>query len=104
MCRSSHRLRLSPFCRQTKRRCPNTAYEKACAADPEPGFLHAYLAAAYALYGDNARAAAELAEARRRGFSSLSRMQSVTDFGVPEVRALFEVTYFAGLRLAGMPE
>jgi hypothetical protein len=25
-------------------------------------------------------------------------------FGVPKIRALFEATYFAGLRLAGMPE
>jgi hypothetical protein len=25
-------------------------------------------------------------------------------FGVPKTRALFETTYFAGLRKAGMPE
>jgi hypothetical protein len=26
------------------------------------------------------------------------------DWGVPKIRALFEATYFAGLRKAGMPE
>ena len=30
--------------------------------------------------------------------------QSIGYFGVPEIRALFQATYFAGLRKAGMPE
>jgi hypothetical protein len=28
----------------------------------------------------------------------------VTSVGVPKIRALYEATYFAGLRKAGMPE
>jgi hypothetical protein len=54
------------------------------------------------------RAAAEFAEARKLSgdnrFSSLAQLKSSQYFGVPKVRALFETTYFAGLRLAGMPE
>jgi hypothetical protein len=54
------------------------------------------------------RATAELADARRLSsdgrFSSIARLEAVTDFGVPVVRALYETTYLAGLRKAGMPE
>ena len=32
------------------------------------------------------------------------RMGPFRNSGVPKVRALFEATYFAGLRKAGMPE
>jgi hypothetical protein len=54
-------------------------------------------------------AVAELAEARRLSaddrYSSLARLHAVIGYwGVPKVRALFEATYFAGLRKAGMPE
>ena len=53
-------------------------------------------------------AAAELAETRRLvsddRCSSIARLKAVGYFGVPKVRALFEATYFAGLRKAGMPE
>ena len=65
---------------------------------------------AYALAGEPERAAAELAAARRLSgddrFSSLTRLREVEDFGqlIPKVRALFEATYIAGLRKAGMPE
>jgi hypothetical protein len=65
------------------------------------------LASAYALRGEIQRAAAELAEARRLNgevFSSIARVKAGASFGVPQVRALFETTYFAGLRKAGMPE
>jgi TolB-like protein/class 3 adenylate cyclase/Flp pilus assembly protein TadD len=72
-----------------------------------PG-AHAHLAAAYALKGDLDRANAELAEARRLNrdgrFSSIARLKAVGYFGVPKIRALFEATYFVGLRKAGMPE
>jgi adenylate cyclase len=72
-----------------------------------PGF-RAQLAAAYALNGETERAAAELAEARRLSgddrFSSLARLRATGYWGVPKIRALFEATYFVGLRLAGMPE
>ena len=69
--------------------------------------FHARLAAAYALSGEEERAAAELTEARRLNgdiYSSLARVETGGDWGVPKVRALFEATYFAGLRKAGMPE
>jgi len=54
------------------------------------------------------RAAAELAEGRRLSaddrFSSLHRLRASDYWGVPKIRDLFEATYFAGLRKAGMPE
>jgi hypothetical protein len=54
------------------------------------------------------RAAAELAEARRlskrHSYSSLARLKAVGSWGVPKTRALYEATYVAGLRKAGMPE
>jgi hypothetical protein len=31
-------------------------------------------------------------------------LQASAYYGVPKVRALFEATYFTGLRKAGMPE
>jgi len=50
-----------------------------------------------------------LAEARRLvaddRYSSIARLKAVVGYwGVPKIRALFEATYFAGLRKAGMPE
>jgi len=71
---------------------------------------HSFLAAAYALEGQSERAAAELAEARRLGndnrWSSISRVEVKLskDYPTEKVRALFETTYVAGLRKAGMPE
>jgi adenylate cyclase len=83
-------------------------FEKARGANPGRPALHAWLASAYGLKGDFDRAIAELAEARRLNsddrYSSIARLKAVADFGVPKVRALFETTYFAGLRKAGMPE
>jgi TolB-like protein len=82
--------------------------EKAHNANPELSFAHAHLASAYALKGDLDRAATELAEARRLSgdgrYSSIPRLRAAADFGLPAHRALFEATYFAGLRKAGMPE
>jgi tetratricopeptide (TPR) repeat protein len=81
--------------------------EKARNANPRLAGIHAYLAAAYSLKGESERASAELAEARRLNhddrYSSIARL-SRGYWGVPKVRALFEATYFAGLRKAGMPE
>jgi tetratricopeptide (TPR) repeat protein len=84
--------------------------EKARSAMPaHPGF-HAYLASAYALKGETDPAAAELAEARRLSggdlFSSIAHLKAHPGawWGVPKTRALFEATYFAGLRKAGVPE
>ena len=83
--------------------------EKGRSAMPTVPFLRSWLASAYALKGETERAAAELAEARRLAgegsFSSIADMKKVGGWwGVPKIRALFEATYFAGLRKAGMPE
>jgi adenylate cyclase len=84
--------------------------EKARNAAPAHPNIRAQLSSAYALAGDTERAAAELAEARRLSaddrYSSLARLRAVEDPGVvaPKIRALYEATYFAGLRKAGVPE
>ena len=76
---------------------------------PQRPAVHAELASAYGLKGESERAAIELAEARRLvaddRYSSIARLKAVVGYwGVPKIRALFEATYFAGLRKAGMPE
>ena len=88
-------------------------FEKARGANPEIPSFRAYLASGYALQGDTGRAAAELFEARsldREGtFSSIAHIRLRDSLNQnrgarPTIRALFEATYFAGLRKAGMPE
>jgi len=82
---------------------------------PAISVFHSRLAAAYALRGESERAAAELAEARRLEgdlYSSIAHLKASTiddvkaggSQVVPKIRALYEATYFAGLRKAGMPE
>ena len=79
--------------------------ERARNTNPAPGFVHLYLASAYALAGLTPAAAAELAEARKLGVSSsIALLQARQHYETPEVRALANATYFAGLRKAGMPE
>jgi tetratricopeptide (TPR) repeat protein len=82
--------------------------EKARGANAELPYPHSHLASAYALRGDTERSAIELAEARRLSldarYSSIARLRAIGYFGVPSVRALYEATFFAGLRKAGMPE
>ena len=82
--------------------------EKARNANPAPGYILAYLAAAYALKGETERAAAELADARRLGgegsYSSVARLRANTRYETQKVRDLCEKTLYAGLRKAGMPE
>jgi len=81
--------------------------EKARSAMPGVPIFRSRLAAAYALRGETERAAAELAEARRLNkdlFSSIARLKAGRPWGVPKIHALFEATYFTGLRKAGMPE
>ena len=84
--------------------------EKARGALPGVPAHRSHLAAAYALRGETERAAAELAEARRLSggdrFASVARLKAYPGgwWGVPKSLALFEATYFAGLRKAGMPE
>ena len=81
--------------------------EMARADNPARPSLRALLASVYALKGESERAAAELAEARRLSsddrYSSISRLKTVVSFR-PKALALYEPTYFAGLRKAGMPE
>jgi TolB-like protein/Flp pilus assembly protein TadD len=82
--------------------------EKARSANPEHPNVHVDLAAAYALKGETDRAATELAEARRLSsdgrYSSITRLKAAAHWGVPKIHALYEATYFVGLRKAGMPE
>jgi tetratricopeptide (TPR) repeat protein len=82
--------------------------EKARNANPGAQYNHAFLASAYGLKGELDRAAAELAEARRLfgddRFSSIARLRTTENWGVPKIRALAETTYFVGLRRAGVPE
>jgi adenylate cyclase len=82
--------------------------EKARGVNPVHPSVRASLASAYALKGQTDRAATELAEARRLSpdgrYASVTRIKASAQWGVPKVRALFEATYFAGLRKAGMPE
>jgi len=84
--------------------------EKARSASPEKPYNHLHLAAACALSGDLERAVMELAEARRLDggtlYSSIAHLKAFPGawWGVLKIRALFEATYFAGLRKAGMPD
>jgi TolB-like protein/DNA-binding winged helix-turn-helix (wHTH) protein len=69
--------------------------------------ISSYLAAAYALKGDNARAADALAEARKSDEYPTSVAQYCRQSPLcmnQKTRALAEATYFKGLRLAGLPE
>ena len=87
-------------------------FEKA--RSPASGFPYSFLAAIYGLKGETEEAAADLAEARRLTpdgrYSSIARRKArgvggpPGYWGTPKVAALFEATYFAGLRKAGMPE
>ncbi len=82
--------------------------EKARNATPAHSGIRAWLASAYALKGEAECATTELTEARELSgddrFSSIARLNAAGYFPAPKIRALFEATYFAGLRLAGMPE
>jgi TolB-like protein/class 3 adenylate cyclase len=86
--------------------------EKGCSAAPTNPFHHGLLAIAYGLKGETDRAVAELAEARRQTsgdfYSSIAHVKASGRWawarGSPKARALFEATYLAGLRKAGMPE
>ena len=83
--------------------------EKARSAYAGFHFIHACLAAGYALRGETKRASVALGEARRLSdrYSSIARLKGAPGRGwleAPKLRALAETTYFAGLRKAGMPE
>ena len=84
--------------------------ERALNHTPAHATIRAHLAAAYALTGESERAALELAEADRLStdgrFKSIARLKAAgAYFGLAaKIRILYEATYFAGLRKAGMPE
>jgi adenylate cyclase len=82
--------------------------EKARSAMPAVSEYHSCLAAGYALTGETERAAAALEEARRLNggdlYSSIAHVMALGWWGAPKTRALYEATYFAGLRKAGVPE
>jgi TolB-like protein len=83
--------------------------EKARSAYPGSHFIHASLAAGYALKGETKRASVALGEARKLSdrYASMTRLKAAPGgqwFEAPELRSLVEATYFAGLRKAGMPE
>jgi hypothetical protein len=78
--------------------------EKASSENARLAFVHAYLAAGYALKGETERAQAELAEARGLSniYLSLANVEKSNWFDNPKIRALAEATYFKGLRQAGI--
>ena len=83
--------------------------EKARNANPEHPGPHIRLAAAYGLEGEPERSTDELAEARRLAvagtFSSIAKMKAGIPSSVPPTSlTLFDTTFFAGLRKAGMPD
>jgi adenylate cyclase len=80
--------------------------EKANSENGRLPYVHAYLAAGYALKGEIDRARAELAAAQglSKIYSSLASVQKSPWFDEPKIRALAEATYFPALRKAGMPE
>jgi adenylate cyclase len=82
--------------------------EMARSAMPAVPIVRSGLASAYALKGETDRAGTELAEARELDggnlFTSIARVKAGWGWGVTKISALFEATYFAGLRKAGMPE
>ena len=82
-------------------------FENSRRANPSSPICSRLLASAYALKGQNERAAAELAETWRLSpdgrYSSIAGLKAAEYFGSREVQALVEATYFAGLRKAGIP-
>ncbi|HLY46325.1 MAG TPA: adenylate/guanylate cyclase domain-containing protein [Stellaceae bacterium] len=82
--------------------------EKARTANPSLPGPYAWLAAAYALGGDMARAGTALATARRLSpdnrYASIARFKSIQSLGSPTINTLAEATFLAGLRRAGVPE
>jgi adenylate cyclase len=84
-------------------------FEKARSAHAGLHYIHGSLAAGYALKGETQRASVALGEARRLSdrYSSIARLKAAPGrlwLEAPKLRALAETTYFAGLRLAGLPE
>ena len=81
--------------------------EKARTTNPRLPGPHAWLASAYALKGHAGSATTEVGEALRLGgdarYTSIARFRRSQSWA-PKVFELAETTFFAGLRLAGVPE
>ena len=77
--------------------------EKASSENARLAFVHAYLAAGYALKGETERALAELAEARGLSniYLSLANVEKSNWFDNPKIRALAEATLFQGSEAQG---
>jgi len=82
--------------------------ERARGANPRLAGPRAWLVSAYALKGDQRRAAAELAEANRlsgdKRYASIAAHRTAQPFVTSSIQTLAEETFFAGLRKAGVPE
>jgi TolB-like protein/class 3 adenylate cyclase len=80
--------------------------EKANSENARLAWVHAYLAAAYALKDDTQRARVALAEAQRlsSAYSGLASVEKSNWYDNPQIRALAKATYFPGLLKAGMPD
>jgi tetratricopeptide (TPR) repeat protein len=83
-------------------------FEKARSANPELPYIHSHLASAYALKGDMEHGVGALTEAQRLNpdgrYGSIALLRARFFSPSPIVVALYESTYFAGLRKAGVPE
>jgi hypothetical protein len=80
--------------------------EKANSENARLAFVHAYLAAGYALKGEIDRAHDELAEAQglSKIYSTLASVRKSSWYEDPKIRALAEDRYFPALLRAGLPE
>ncbi len=78
--------------------------EKARSTNARLPFVHAYLAAAYALKGDipHARQALAQAQTLSTNYLNLARVESASWYKNPKIRSFAEATYFPGLRRAGL--
>jgi adenylate cyclase len=82
--------------------------EKARTANPRLAGPRAWLVSAYALNGDLGRAEAELAEARRLSgdsrYATIAALKTARRYGAASINSLADMTFFAGLRKAGVPD
>lgn len=80
--------------------------ERANSENAQVAFVHAYLAAGYALKGELERAHSELAQAQRLSklYSSLASIKKSAWYDDPKIHALAEAHYFPALLRAGLPE
>ena len=100
-----------PAARRPYRAGDRLRWKRRSSGNPRLPFVHAYLAAAYALEGQTQRAQTELAAARCAGQHLFEprqcheRRAGTTIRQGPRISHCAEATYFeAGLRKAGLPE